>query len=88
MSRIGIAVLLLGVATSLNVRAQAPAPDPVTWTLASGDYTVYGRTIYTAVPTLVPRIVLDTTHRLDSTRVVDSVRAIASAHAGLAAGMS
>jgi hypothetical protein len=87
MSPTRIAVLLLlGAATPLT--AQAPAPEAAAWTLASGDYTVYGRTIYTPVRTIVPRLVFDTTHRMDSTRVVDSVRAIPSAHAGLAAGMS
>jgi hypothetical protein len=86
MSRIRLAALLLGLATPLL--AQAQAPEPAVWTVASGDYTVYGRTIYTAVRALVPRIVFDTAHRMDSTRVVDSVRAGASEHAGLAAGMS
>ena len=87
MSRsLSAGLLVLGLATPLT--GQAPAPDPVAWTFASGDYTVFGHTSYTTISHLVPRIVFDTTHRTDSARVVDSVRAAAAGHAGLAAGMS
>ena len=88
MSRTRIAALLLCAAGPLTAQAQAPAPARTAWILASGDYTVYGHTLYVATRVLVPRIVYDTAHRLDSARLVDSVRAASSEHRGLAAGMS
>ncbi len=77
-------LLLLGLASP----GAAQAPDPAVWTLAIGDYTIYGRTTYTPTLTLRPRVVYDTVPALDSTRVVDSVRAAARSHAGFAAGLS
>jgi hypothetical protein len=76
--------VLLGIAG----RAAAQAPDQVTWTLAVGEFTVYGTTRYTPTIVLRPRIVFDTAQGLDSTRVVDSVRTAADRHAGFAVGLS
>ncbi|MGH7580683.1 MAG: hypothetical protein ACREM9_10960 [Gemmatimonadales bacterium] len=76
--------LLLGLAGP----GAAQAPSPVAWTLAIGDYTIYGRTTYIPTVTLRPRIVYDTAHGVDSARVVDSVRTAAADHAGFAAGLS
>jgi hypothetical protein len=55
----------------------AQAPNPITWTLAVGDFTIFGKTTYSPTVILRPRIVYDTAHGLDSARVVDSVRAAA-----------
>ena len=77
-------LLVLGLASP----GAAQAPDPVTWSLAIGDFTIYGRTTYTPTITLRPRIVYDTARGLDSIRLVDSVRAGAGDHAGFAAGLS
>ena len=77
-------LLLLGLASP----GAAQAPSPAVWTLAIGDYTIYGRTTYTPTITLRPRIVFDTVHTLDSARVVDSVRAGAKTAGGFAAGLS
>jgi hypothetical protein len=86
MSRLCSAALplLFGVASPALAQTAAPA----TWTLASGDYTIYGHTTYTPRIMLIPRIVYDTTRGLDSARVVDSVRAAATtATTGFAAGL-
>lgn len=85
MSRPSSATLLL---LALASPGAAQAPTPSVWTLAVGDYTIYGRTTYTPRTVLRPRIVYDTLHGLDSARVVDSVRASASPHGGFAAGLS
>src|SRR5918996_2779928 len=77
-------LLLLGLASS----ASAQAPNPAAWTLALGDFTIYGHTTYTPTFVLLPRIVFDTAHGVDSARVVDSVRAAATSSAGFAAGLS
>jgi hypothetical protein len=77
-------LLLLGLASP----GAAQAPSPVAWTLAIGDYTLYGRTTYSPTITLQPRIVYDTLKGLDSARVVDSVRAAAPSRGGFAAGLS
>ena len=66
----------------------ARAPGPIAWTLAVGDYTIYGRTTYSPTITVRPRIVLDTLRGYDSTQVVDSVRAAAKSSAGFAIGLS
>jgi hypothetical protein len=84
MSRTRTAALLL-LCSAAPAAAQAPAT--AAWTLASGDYTVYGHTIYMTTQVLVPRIVYDTGRRLDSARMVDSVRA-KNQHQGIAAGLS
>jgi hypothetical protein len=77
--------MLVGLASPLAAQSASTAA----WTLASGEFTVYGRTIYTPAVVLVPRIVYDTARRVDSARVVDSVRLAPAAHsAGLAAGLS
>jgi hypothetical protein len=77
-------LLLLGLASP----GAAQAPSPVPWTLAIGDFTIYGRTTYTPTIVLRPRIVYDTTRGVDSARVVDSVRAAAKVRDGFAAGLS
>jgi hypothetical protein len=79
-----LSALLLGLAGP----AAAQAPDPVTWTLAVGEFTVYGTTTYTPTIVLRPRVVFDTTQGLDSARVVDSVRTSAVRHAGFAVGLT
>jgi hypothetical protein len=88
MSPASVPLLLLGLAS----QAIAPTASPASWTLVSGDFTIYGHTDYDTVPSLIPRIVWDTAQGIDSTRVVDSVRAGAptgpSGPVGLAAGLS
>jgi len=84
MSRACVGLLLLGLASP----AGGQAPTPASWTLVSGDYTIYGHTDYQSVVTLVPRVVFDTAAGLDSARIVDSVRASTPAPVGLAAGLS
>jgi hypothetical protein len=76
-------LLLLGLASS----ASAQAPNPAAWTLALGDFTIFGHTTYIPPLVLLPRIVYDTARGVDSARVVDSVRAAARSSAGLAAGL-
>jgi hypothetical protein len=87
MPRISSA-LLLALALSSTGAAQAPAP--VAWSIAIGDYTVYGTTTYSPTITLKPRIVFDTALGVDSARAVDSVRATPppGEHSGFAAGLS
>ena len=77
-------LLLLGCATG----GAAQTPSTAAWTLAVGDYTLYGHTTYNPKVVLLPRIVYDTVHGVDSARVVDSVRAAARKSAGFAAGLS
>ena len=77
-------LLLLGLASA----GAAQAPNTAPWTLALGDFTVYGHTTYNPTVVLVPRIVYDTAHGVDSARVVDSVRAGAKTSGGFAAGLS
>lgn len=85
MSRPCSALLVL---LALASPGAAQAPGPMAWTLAVGDYTIYGRTTYNPTITLRPRIVFDTLRGYDSTRVVDSVRAAAKPNAGFAIGLS
>lgn len=77
-------LLLLGLASA----GAAQAPNPAAWTLALGDFTIYGHTNYNPTVILLPRIVYDTARGVDSARVVDSVRAAAKKAGGLAAGLS
>jgi hypothetical protein len=77
-------LLLLGLASP----GTAQLPSPAAWTLASGDFTIYGHTDYTPTLIPIPRIIYDTARGLDSARVVDSVRMAATTPAGFAAGMS
>jgi hypothetical protein len=77
-------ILLLGLAGP----GAAQAPGTAAWTLAVGDYTIYGRTTYTPKLVLLPRVVYDTARGVDSARVVDSVRVAAKRHAGFAAGLT
>jgi hypothetical protein len=77
-------LLLLGLASPTS----AQAPNPAAWTLALGDFTIFGHTTYTPTLVLLPRIVYDSARGVDSARVVDSVRAAARSSAGLAAGLS
>ena len=76
-------LLLLGLVTP-----GAAQTSPIAWTLASGDFTIYGHTDYTPTLTLLPRIVFDTSRGVDSARVVDSVAPTRSNSAGLAAGLT
>ncbi|MGI9040418.1 MAG: hypothetical protein ACR2HK_04815, partial [Gemmatimonadales bacterium] len=76
--------LLLGLASP----AAAQTASLAAWTLASGDFTIYGHTNSTPTVTLRPRIVYDTARGTDSARVVDSVRVTGTKPAGLAAGLS
>jgi hypothetical protein len=85
MSRPCSALLVL---LALASPGAAQAPGPMAWTLAVGDFTIYGRTTYNPTITLRPRIVFDTLRGYDSTRVVDSVRAAAKSNAGFAIGLS
>jgi hypothetical protein len=82
MSRPCSVLLLLLVVTCPAV---AQSPSPVPWTLASGEFTIYGHTDYIPTLDLLPRIVYDTSRGRDSARVVDSVRFVG---AGLAAGLT
>lgn len=77
-------LVLLGLASP----APAQTPDPAVWTLALGEYTVFGHTSYNPTVVVRPRIVYDTTAVVDSARVVDSVLVAVRKTAGLAAGMS
>jgi hypothetical protein len=90
MSRACVALLLLGLASPAGA-VVTQSGGPSFWTLASGEYTIYGHTDYIPVVTLVPRVVFDTAPGVDSARVVDSVRvgsAAGPAPVGLAAGLS
>ena len=78
------ALLLLG----LTSPGAAQTPGTSAWTLAIGNYTLFGHTDYTPTLTLLPRVVFDSATGLDSARIVDSVRATASGTGGLAAGLS
>ena len=79
-----VLLLLLGLASP----GTAQMPSPTAWTLASGDFTIFGHTDYTPTLIPIPRIIYDTARGLDSARVVDSVRMAATTPAGFAAGMS
>lgn len=83
-----VPLLVLLAVTPGPTRAQSATTAG--WTLASGDYTIYGHTDYVPGIMVLPRLVWDTTPRLDSARVVDSVRAVQkpALRAGLAAGLS
>jgi hypothetical protein len=78
--------LLLALGLAAPGAAQAPAT--AAWTLAHGEYTIYGHTTYTPRMLLLPRIVYDTAQGVDSASVVDSVRLRAATQEGFAAGMS
>lgn len=85
MSRLCCALLLLvGLASS----ATAQTASTSAWTFASGEFTIFGHTIYTPRIILFPRIVYDTARGVDSARMVDSVRAAAKNSTGFAAGFS
>ena len=85
MSRPCSVLLLLLVVTR---PAAAQSAGPVSWTLASGEFTIYGHTDYTPTLALLPRIVYDTSRGRDSARIVDSVRLARADRAGLAAGLT
>ena len=61
MSRPCAGLLLL---LALSSTGAAQAPNPVTWTLAVGDFTIFGKTTYSPTVILRPRIVYDTAHGL------------------------
>jgi hypothetical protein len=88
MSRsISILILVLLAATPGPTGAQSATT--AAWTIASGEYTIYGHTDYSPAIVVIPRLVWDTTHGLDSARAVDSVRPTPKPpDPGLAAGMS
>jgi hypothetical protein len=77
-------LLLLGLASP----GTAQMPSPADWTLAIGDFTIFGHTNYTPTLIPIPRIIYDTARGVDSARVVDSVRMAATTPAKFAAGMS
>jgi hypothetical protein len=77
-------LLLLCLASPGTAQTQSAAA----WTLAIGEFTIYGHTDYTPSLIPIPRIVYDTARRVDSARVVDSVRMAATNPAGFAAGLS
>jgi hypothetical protein len=80
-----VTLLLLG----LTRLAPAQTASPMPWTLASGDFTIFGHTDYTLTVTLLPRIVFDTARAVDSLRTVDSVRVVRAADVnGFTAGLS
>jgi len=85
MPRSNVTALLL---LALAGPGAAQTAGTATWTLALGDYLLFGHTDYVSSVRLIPRVVYDTAPGLDSTRVVDSVRAAAADSRGLAAGMS
>ena len=86
MSRPRAAVLaLIGLASPVTGAAQTTTAG---WTVAAGEYTVFGHTLYTNGWVLQPRIVFDSVAKVDSARVVDSVRLAAAKPVGLAAGLS
>lgn len=76
--------LLLG----LTGPSVAQTASPIAWTLASGDYTIFGHTDYTPTVAIIPRIVYDSAPGLDSARVVDSVAPTRNRIAGFAAGLN
>src|SRR5262249_54646179 len=81
--------LMLGFASPAAAPGQMPGP--IAWTLASGDYTVFGHTDYPPTLILLPRIIYDTARGVDSLRTVDSVRVAAlttTVATGLAAGLA
>ncbi len=80
-----VILLLLG----LTRPAPAQTASPIPWTLASGEFTIFGHTDYTLTVTLLPRIVFDTARGMDSLRTVDSVRLARAADVnGFTAGLS
>jgi hypothetical protein len=80
-----VILLLLG----LTRPAPGQTATPIPWTLASGEFTIFGHTDYTLTLTLLPRIVFDTARGVDSLRTVDSVRAARPADVnGFTAGLS
>lgn len=85
MSRPRVVLFLL---LGLTGPSAAQTASPIAWTLASGDYTIFGHTSYTPTLTLMPRLVYDTAHGVDSARVVDSVAPTRSGIAGFAAGLN
>lgn len=89
MSR-STSVLLLVLLAATPGPTGAQSATTAGWTIASGDYTIYGHTDYIPAILVLPRLVWDTTQGLDSARVVDSVRTIQKPvlRAGLAAGLS
>jgi hypothetical protein len=69
--------------------ASAQSVDPISWTLASGDFTIFGHTDYKLTVTLLPRIIFDTARGMDSLRTVDSVQLARAADlSGFTAGLS
>jgi hypothetical protein len=80
-----VSLLLLG----LTRPAPAQSVDPISWTLASGEFTIFGHTDYSLTLTLLPRIVFDTARGIDSLRTVDSVQVARAAKVtGFTAGLS
>ena len=66
MSR-SCSVLLLLLVVIRPAAAQSASPVP--WTLASGEYTIYGHTDYIPTLALLQRIVYDTARGRDSARM-------------------
>lgn len=65
----------------------AQSATTAAWTIASGEYTIFGHTDYTPTLVILPRLVWDTTRALDSARTVDSVRTTPEPATVFAAGL-
>ena len=89
MSR-STSVLLIVLLAATPGRTGAQSATTAGWTIASGEYTIYGHTDYIPALVVLPRLVWDTTRALDSARAVDSVRTIQKPVPGdgFAAGLS
>ncbi|HEX6615007.1 MAG TPA: hypothetical protein VF046_01765 [Gemmatimonadales bacterium] len=85
MPRSNLTALLL---LALAGPGAAQTAGTTAWTVAVGDYLLFGHTDYVSTFKLIPRIVYDTAPALDSSRVVDSVRTAGAESHGLAAGLS
>ncbi len=87
MSR-STSVLLIVLLAATPGRTGAQSATTAAWTIASGEYTIYGHTDYTPTLVILPRLVWDTTRALDSARAVDSVRTTPAPPIAFAAGLS
>jgi hypothetical protein len=81
-------VLFIGLLAATPGRTGAQSATAAAWSIASGEYTIYGHTDYTPTLVVLPRLVWDTTRALDSARTVDSVRTTPAPPMAFAAGLS
>jgi hypothetical protein len=86
MSR-STSVLFIVLLAATPGRTGAQSATTAGWTIASGEYTIYGHTDYSPTLVILPRLVWDTTRALDSARTVDSVRTTPALAAVFAAGL-